>query len=143
MLRSKVGGVAVIVHDAEAPSDAEWASWVSDFRVIAGKLKGILIYSQGGGPNGPQRSQLTALFEELEATPPTAIVTSSVAMRGIVTAIRWFLPATNRVRSYAPADMDRALADLGVPREGRAEVTREVHAHLKTLESYATAQRTG
>jgi hypothetical protein len=133
MVRSRVGGIAVIVHDSETPSDEEWASWVSEYRITAAKLKGVLVYSLGGGPNGKQRSEFTPIFSELDHIPPTCIVTSSVAMRGIVTAIRWFVPQSRHVKIYPLADLDRALADLGLAQDVRAEVTRSVHAHLKTL----------
>ena len=61
------------------------------------------------------------------------MVTSSVAMRGIVTAIRWFLPKTHQVKTYATGDLERALVDMGLAPEERAEITRAVKAHLKTL----------
>jgi hypothetical protein len=133
MLRSQVESVAVIVHDSQVPNDDEWAAWVREYRVIAGKLRAILVYSLGGGPNGKQRGDLTAIFPELSNIPHTYIVTSSVAMRGIVTAIGWFLPQDRRVKTYPITELSRALADINVSPRGSAEITRVIQAHLETF----------
>jgi hypothetical protein len=143
MIRSRVGSVAINVHGTEGPTDAEWAEWINEYRIVAGKLKAILVYSLGGGPNGQQRAQLTDLFPQLERVPQTYVVTSSVAMRGIVTAIRWFLPASQRVKVYAPQDLEKALVEMGLTNEERAEVTRAVKAHLKTIELASDTRKTG
>ena len=110
LLRSQIDSVQVLVHDAHPPGAAEWAAWLADFRANSTKWRAVLVYSLGGGPNGEQRQQLTALFAELQNLPPAIVVTSSVAMRGIVTAVELVLasrPEGQDVRRGAPVTRAR------------------------------------
>jgi hypothetical protein len=143
MARFRAGAFSVVIHDAETPGSDEWAAWVKEYRVIAGKLKGLLIYSLGGGPNGQQRHELTSVFGEIESNPPACIVTSSIAMRGIVTAIRWFLPASQRVKCFALNDLERAMTELGMGPDVRKDVPKLIENHLKTLVAPDDARRAG
>jgi hypothetical protein len=141
MLRSRIDAVEVIVHDTQTPGDAEWSAWVSEYRTTGHELRALLVYSLGGGPNGKQRSELTALFPELQKVPLAYIVTSSVVMRGIVTAVSWFLPPSLRAKTYGIDDLERALTDIGLATQLRADITRTIQAHLKTLGQTTATRR--
>jgi hypothetical protein len=143
MIRSLIDSVAVLVHDAHTPGDAEWTSWVNAYRTAASKLRAVLVYSLGGGPNGKQRSELTAVFGELAQIPPAYILTSSVAARGIVTALAWFLPPNQQMKAYPPEDLDKILAQLKLSDATRAEIKRTIQAHVEALQKPASSRHAG
>src|SRR5262245_61639906 len=104
-----VEGFFVSYHTTENPSDSEWQD---QLEFCAGKykgLKGVLVWSDGGGPSSLQRSQLAESFRD--APPAVAMITESAIVRGMLTALSWF---GLKQRAFRPSDMDKALAFLGV-----------------------------
>lgn len=101
----------VLVHNDEAPTDAEWDTYAATLHALYAKqgIERILVFGDGPGPNARQRQKL----HYKGATPvQTAVVTHSVIARGIVTALRWFF----EIRAFAPAEMDEAFEYLRIPR---------------------------
>jgi hypothetical protein len=88
MLYRIVDGVFVVMHTAEAPHDEEWAQHCHDVARELERIRGVLVYSHGGGPTSKQRGVL----------------------RGIVTSINWFL--NNRLAAFDPNDLDKALKHI-------------------------------
>jgi hypothetical protein len=115
-----VGTYIVIVHDTGRPSDEVWNRWLDTYRQELTTLDGVLVYSLGGAPDADQRRQLQDVVEIAPRTPPTAIVSDSRLMRGLVTALNWFLPAHARGVIFAPAQFEKALDYLDVPVSSRA-----------------------
>jgi hypothetical protein len=124
----------IIVHSEAAPTDEEWDAYLADFPA-GQKLTQYrtIVYSLGGGPNGHQRSRLVHLVRG--RAPRAALLTASALMRGIGTAVSWFI-RTLRVFSLedraaafeylemspdemrrANATIDRFVHDLGAPNE--------------------------
>lgn len=134
MLWSFLGDVAVIVHDTHAPSEAEWADYLVEYRARAESWRALLIYSLGGGPSGKQRSELSKLFDEMKRNPAPYIVTSSMMMRGIATAISWFLPPADRARAFALDELDRALSEMSVTPAANAEIKAAIQRHLRSMQ---------
>ena len=52
--------LVILVHSKDAPSDAEWKVYTDDMRKWCQQIRGILVLSEGGGPNGVQRGELEA-----------------------------------------------------------------------------------
>lgn len=103
--------LVLTVHSEQPPTEAEWAANVASLERFAGPHEiRALIVSDGGGPSGLQRE---ALVEVLERKSPhgfrTAIVTRSLAVRGIGVALSWFLPG---YRFFRPNRLDDALDHL-------------------------------
>jgi hypothetical protein len=138
MLWGEKCDVAMAVHTEQAPSDGEWDGWIELCAKRTPNRLGFLIFSDGGGPSGVQRSKLSRI-PELKMIP-SAVVTSSAIGRGIVTAVAWL---GTKVRAFAPLHVRDALDFLRVPEERRYEVLREV-ASLRmrlvgsTLDSFET-----
>jgi len=109
MLFSYLHGVFVGVHTANSPSAEEWREHCTVIERVRHETRGVLVYTQGGGPNTQQRQQMRAALHELPA-PPTAILTASPWVRGIITSLNWFLG--NRVAAFEPHDVDGALAHI-------------------------------
>lgn len=70
-----------------------------------------VVISLGGGPSAKQRKQLMDVSGGRAAKIPCAIMTESAVVRGITTAISWFVP---EVRSFRLDELEEALAYLRI-----------------------------
>ena len=104
------GNVRVCVHGSKDPFDDEWHAYVDDFAVSGDRLKGILIYTAGGGPNAAQRKYLTAMWTRRGSMLPIALMSPSTIVRGIVTALNWVLPKP--IRTFPPEQPEEAFRFL-------------------------------
>lgn len=100
-------GTAIVVVGPSTPDDADWDLLVAAMR--RERHQRTLVVSAGGGPSAAQRKAI------LDASGgkglPAAIITDSVVVRGIATAIAWFVP---NVRAYAPGELQAALDHLQI-----------------------------
>jgi hypothetical protein len=115
-----VEGYAIIVHDDKTPSASDWQRWLEACLETRDQLHGLLVYSQGGGPDAGQRSQLLEIIKDGRVKYPTAILTPSTLMRAMITALNWFLPSAARAEVFAPTQLERAFDHLRVPEATRA-----------------------
>ncbi len=115
MAWSVVNGILVTVHSAAPPRDDEWTRYLRDAGTTG--LTGNLVLTDGGGPNAMQRKQI----EELPQIRllPTAVVTTSRLVRGIVTAISWM---GKNIRAVAPTALDAAFDYMQVKPVARASL---------------------
>lgn len=105
-------GTAVVVVGPDTPTDAEWGLLVVAMR--RERHQRTLVVSAGGGPSAAQRKAI------LDASGgkglPAAIITDSVMVRGIATAISWFV---REVRAFPPSDLQGALDFLGITTDAK------------------------
>src|SRR5262245_29514787 len=94
--------IGVIVHGHGSPSKDDWQTWLEQYRQCSATLDGVFIYSFGGGPTSSQRNELLRIIETLQHVPPTIMVTASAMVRGIITALSWFIAPPKRAKVYAP-----------------------------------------
>ena len=100
---------AIVVVGAAPPSDADWTHLAD---MMAKNLHDrAVVLSLGGGPSAKQRKQLMDASGGRAANIPCAILTESVMVRGITTAISWFVP---EVRSFRPDELEAALGYLKI-----------------------------
>lgn len=104
------GRLAVLVIGESAPHGADWEQAIDMMRRNVHDR--ALIVTAGGTPTARQRQ----LILEAGRTPegkqreiPTAVITDSVLVRGVATAVAWFVP---EVRAFAPRELAQALAYL-------------------------------
>jgi hypothetical protein len=122
MLWSFEGSIHIIVHSEAVPTDEEWAAYLAEFpegdKLLQHK---VIVYSLGGGPNGAQRSRLVHSLRG--GAPRAAVLTDSSLMRGIGTAVSWFVrslkifslhdrAAAFRYLDMSSADIERANATI-------------------------------
>lgn len=118
MLHTYLGATVVTVHTRQPPSDAEWGAYVADILALNDPAQyRVLVYSEGGGPNARQRSQLSEALRGAQTR--TAIVTGSVAMRGIGTIVSWF---NNQLKVFGPGDLGKALGYLSLSHDEQVRV---------------------
>jgi hypothetical protein len=120
MLQSLVEGVRIVVSERPL-TDAEWEEQVRIALAWVPQTSGVIVVTEGSGLTSKQRS-MYAKHQSL-LSQPTAIVSSSAVMRGIVTAMSW-LGAKHQ--AFSPQRMDLAFEFLGVPPATRQRVLREI-----------------
>ena len=107
--------VLLFLHTARSPERAGWDQVMTLIRAYAdtGDLRrlGIFAVTDGGGPDSVMRAEVMKFYEQRGHSVKTAVVTTSVVGRGIVTAISWFNPY---IRAVSPRHADEALAHLGL-----------------------------
>ena len=105
-----VGGTLVVVHGVLHPSDADWEIYLDALRSNGDAITAQLIVTDGGSPNSAQRrASLDVVVGR--PVPPSAVVTSSVLARGVVSALAWFVK--DRIRAFAPSEFEEACAFIG------------------------------
>jgi hypothetical protein len=108
MAMRRHGRLMFAVHNAQPPTDAEWARWVSlGVEAQTNALRLFVETRGGGGPNAKQRRLLADNLQRFGMR--CAIVTSSPIIRGIVTAVAWL---NVDLRAFAPGDQEAALSYL-------------------------------
>jgi len=107
------------------PSDGDWDEFLAAV-AAASNLRAFLICADNHGPNVSQRAKLAKMRSKFPL--PKAVVTTSMVVRGIVTATSWL---GSNVRAFAPSHIDEAFDYLDVPKPLRAGLLERV-ALLKT-----------
>ena len=114
----------IAVHDSKPPTEEEWERWLDLCRLREGRDMRCLVDTRGGGPDPRQRKQLAEVLQKLDGR--SAIVTDSLLVRGIITALAW-LGAP--VRGFKPDDEAAAVDFL----ELTIHELRQVHEHLPQM----------
>lgn len=107
----------VLVHGLEPPDDAAWDAYVESLATT--DKRRVLVVSDGPGPNAAQRQRMVERLGDHET--PTAVVSGSLTVRGIVTALSWF---GANIRGFSSSELDGALDYLQVPESERPAVLR-------------------
>lgn len=132
------GRLTVVMHGPKNPSNLEWQSMLRDEAQRGPQERGVtLVVSYGGGPDGHQRELLGKMIAKKPA--PTCIMTGSVLVRAITTALLFFNRTMKVVGLDEPA---RAYDFLDLSRDERAVADR-LRAELEAeLGISATALKT-
>lgn len=117
MLMAHNDRFAIAVHDADAPTDDEWSRWLGHFkeRPELREARALIESRDGAGPNAKQRKQLAENTKGVDVR--AAVLTESLLVRGIVTAIAW---AGIPQRAYALAQYEQAADFLELTPAERA-----------------------
>lgn len=121
MVQGFVGDLMIMVHTARPPSASEWADYISAVASHDPTKMRTLCFTDGGAPNSPQRKEVTATLGGHASRG--AIVSASMMVRGVVTALAWFNPL---IRAFSPNEIEGAVQYLGVPAEELPHVWAEV-----------------
>lgn len=118
------GHAHVAVHGTLAPFDDEWQDYLEDILRHVNETRGVIVNTFGGGPTAAQRRAATEHWNRYGSTPRMAIMTVSPVVRGMVTALSWFL-GTN-IRAFAVDGFDDAGKHIGLSASDIAEVRAKV-----------------
>ena len=98
------------MHDATHPSDSDWQIYLDALRDYDDAIATQLIVTDGGSPTAAQR-RASLEYARGRPLPITAVLTSSVLVRGVVSALGWFMK--DRIRAFARTELDEACAFIG------------------------------
>jgi hypothetical protein len=106
--------VIIGLNGTEFATDEDWADWMA---LVRGHLADdpqllrsrSLVFSDGGSPTARQRREVIEACDGVRAIG--SIVSSSRLVRGVGTALSWFMP---EVKYFAPRDYRRALRHIGI-----------------------------
>ena len=114
------GHAHVAVHGTVAPHDEEWQEYLDDIINHVHRARGVVVNTTGGGPTAAQRRAATDHWNRYGSTPRMSIMTPSPIVRGMVTALSWFL-GTN-IRAFPLDGFEEAGAHLGLSESDIREV---------------------
>lgn len=129
MLYAIISSTHVAVHSTISPSDEEWQAYLEDIRGSLRLINGILVYTLGGGPSATQRTMANKFWEKQERRPKIVILTSSTAVRGMATALNWFLKTP--INMFSLEDFGGAFDCLGTHPAQRDPVMKLVRQFLQ------------
>jgi hypothetical protein len=109
MLFRYVDRVVVMVHTTAAPDVASWHQYCAAILHFRSEARGVLVFTQGGGPNSKQREEMRLALGD-RPSPPVAIMTSSPIVRSIITSLNWFFGQS--VAAFAQDDLTGPLRHL-------------------------------
>ncbi len=99
------GDLAMCLHNASAPSKAEWDEWMDGCGRIPANRVRVLVFTDGGGPsNAVYRKRWLEYCGAND--PPIAVVNNNALTRGIITALGWF---KRGIKPFAPINVRDAF----------------------------------
>jgi hypothetical protein len=116
-----VRGILIGVFGPRDPSPDEWAAHCTRINQVRHQARGIILYTEGGGPNAKQRDELARAWAEVPR-PPLAIITTSAVVRGILAMTAWWRGA-QQITAFTPAELEAATSFL---RNGGADATAQL-----------------
>ena len=108
-----LGCLFLVVHSRDEASDPEWDAYMLDLRQHrqrVGDSFQMMVYALGGQPTASQRARLTRALDGQAV--PLAVLSESIKVRGVVTALSWF---NARIRFFKPGQFDDAVRFLPAP----------------------------
>jgi hypothetical protein len=143
MAWSTHGDLLLLAHDEHRPADDEWRGWLRAYETRSPHIRGVVVRTLGGGPSSSQRKELVQAMHTRTIPTPTAMLTSSAIVRGLLTALSWFLPAERLPTMFALDDVVAALTFLGVDVASEGGVRAELARLAASLDLPARASAGG
>jgi hypothetical protein len=124
--------IMVMIHSKDTPSDDDWTAHLDRLREWLPRTRapGLMVLSSGGGPTSAQRQRLVGVVHT--ATIRVALLSDSAVLRGINTAIGWFLRSKS-LKSFSPTRVAEAVRHLGLGPEAVQDAA-EMIARIVRLE---------
>lgn len=118
------GNLLLTAHNASSQSTEEWVGnylkYVIAYKgdIPRGRLIN-LVFAEGPGPNSKQRRIANDIFEGKKYELKVSVVTSSVRVRAVVTALSWLNP---HIRAFPAESLPNAVDHIGYPRSLEREL---------------------
>jgi hypothetical protein len=111
----------LVAYGTAGPTDDEWDAYLDMVKRHGIERTMQIIYTDGGEPSAPQRRALNELLGGYPVA--VAVVSSSVRVRGTVTALSWF---NRKIRAFPPSGLRDAIAYLEIPASRVELIEREL-----------------
>jgi hypothetical protein len=117
--------VLVIVHGDVPPSREDWVHVCDHIRDNYRDARGQLVMTAGPAPNAAQRKAALDLLPKDYVAPAAAVLTETVLVRGVLTALNWFL--NDNHRAFRPNDVDGVAKHLKITEKEAADLIAFAH----------------
>ena len=131
------GTTLVVVHNPDPPAPTEWTLHCEGIAERRAEIRGVVVLAHGPGPNARQRHELAEAWAG--TPPPVAVMTRSTIVRGVLTALNWFM--ANRLEPFSEYDFAGAFAYVRVPEGQRAHVLASMRKLAAALGVTVAAER--
>ncbi len=115
--------ILVVVHTRQPPASEEWIEHCAGIAAQRKSIAGVVVIANGSGPSALQRQKLQEAWGA-GPPPPIAILTRSTVVRGVLTALNWFM--ANKLKPFSANDFTGAFDYVRVPEAARPEVLRVI-----------------
>jgi hypothetical protein len=124
------GRLIVAVHRKASPTNVEWQRFLNDsLQAGVNPQWRLLVVSYGGGPDGAQRQQLMQTMRN--QVTPMAMMTGSVIVRAIMSALTFFNPTMTVVDLHKDEDAYEFLGLSSAERDTARKLRAELEAELE------------
>ncbi len=112
--------VLVIVHGDVPPSREDWPHVCDAIRDNHKVARGQLVMTAGPAPNAAQRKAALDVLPKNFVAPPCAVLTETILVRGVLTALNWFLNDSHR--AFRPNDVAGVAKHLKITEKEAADL---------------------
>lgn len=124
----------ISLHTTQPPDEEGWREYSQQLLALIlqapdDSSKGRrLVFTDGGSPNLVQRAEINKILSG--RAMKVAIISSSPAAQGVVTALNWYNPL---IRLFSPGQLVEAWQHLGVTESARPFIRRELQLLLSAV----------
>jgi len=118
---SAMEDLVVVVYGAKDPSNADIEEVVGVFKKLDMSRIPSLIVSHGGAPNALQREMLLTSIGTAEHL--SAVMSDSLRVRGVVTALSWF---KENIKAFSKSKLGSALEYLNISPSRNETIAKEI-----------------
>ena len=127
----RLGELYVALHPSVDPAGEDWLAMLDDLKRELPSVRGVFVYTMGGGPNADQRRRLAEVYAANPGVSLLAVVTPSAAVKAIVTAINWFV--RHAFKMFSPEHLDDAFGHLRASSTEQAAIRELLQRHAKWM----------
>ncbi len=127
----RIGALYVILHPSSDPSPDEWKASLDDGKRELASIRGVFVYSAGGGPNADQRKRLAEFYAANPLLSLLAVVTNSATARAIATGLNWFLK--HPFRLFSPDELELAFTHVRASSAEQTAISALLQQHAEWL----------
>lgn len=132
----------ISLHTTQPPDEEGWREYSQQLLALIlqapdDSSKGRrIVFTDGGSPNLVQRAEINKILSG--RAMKVAIISSSPAAQGVVTALNWYNPL---IRLFSPGQLVEAWQHLGVTESARPFIRRELQLLLSAVGRVAAVEQ--
>lgn len=135
-----VSRIHIAGQGREVPSDDDWRAYLHDVKAHIREIDALIVFTAGGAPTAAQREATLKFWSGEPRRPRIAVLTPSVFVRTIVTAMSWDMG--QQIRAFSADDRDGAFNYLALTllqRRSAAEELDRLQSEMAELTSPSAA----
>ena len=131
MMFGRIGDLYVVLHPSSDPSPDDWRAALEGGKRELPTVRGVFVYTSGGGPNADQRKRLAEIYAASPLLSLLAVVTSSPTARAIATGLNWFLK--HPFKLFSPEEIEQAFTHVRASSAEQVAISKLLERHVEWL----------